>query len=746
VPVAEALPPQELPSDDVLPEEEWKREEAPPRVVDEPVVEAPVQPEAVEPEAVEPEAVEPEAIDPEAVEPEPVEPEPVAAQEMGEPMDTALNLPELPQAGADPAPPVADVEPPLEPEVELAVEPDPEPEVEPVVDAAPPVEPEMEPEPSMAPEVEVLVAPSWSFSPEPPPQAQPEPEPEPPTPMRVAIGSDHAGLDLKLHLVDHLRAEGHEVDDLGTYSDDSVDYPDFGAKVARAVVDGAADVGVCVCGTGIGIGIAANKVAGARAAIVHDVTSAQMARRHNDANVVCLGARLLGPQVASDVLDAFLSAEFEGGRHQRRIDGITSLEESPARPRVESVDPELFGIVAREVVRQNTTLQLIASENFTSPAVMAAQGSVLTNKYAEGYPGKRYYGGNAVVDEAEELARERVKALFGADHANVQPHSGANANMAVYLGLLEPGDTVLGMRLDQGGHLTHGSPVNFSGRIYRFVSYGVTESDERLDYDRIRDLARAEHPKAIIAGATAYPRIIDPEPLRSICDEVGALLIFDAAHIAGLIAGGVHPNPVPYADVVTFTTHKTLRGPRAGCILTREAHAKAIDKAVFPGLQGGPLMHVIAAKAVAFLEASQPAFRDYAAQIVSNSRALAVALAGQGFRLVSGGTDNHLMLVDLRTFDAELTGKEAQQVLDRAGITLNKNQVPGDFRSPFVTSGLRIGTAATTTTGMGEGEMSQIATLIGQALRHRADPRALDEVRESVATLCSKFTPYPQLA
>ena len=406
-------------------------------------------------------------------------------------------------------------------------------------------------------------------------------------------------------------------------------------------------------------------------------------------------------------------------------------------------DTELFGILERELARQTSTLQLIASENFTSPAVLEATGSVLTNKYAEGYPGRRYYGGNAVVDEAEALAIDRARSLFGADAANVQPHSGANANMAVYLALLEPGDTVLGMRLDQGGHLTHGSPVNFSGRIYRFVSYGVTESDERLDLDQMRDLALEHRPRMIVAGATAYPRLIDPAPLRAIADEVGALLLFDAAHVAGLIAGGVHPDPVPLADVVTFTTHKTLRGPRGGCILAREEHAKAVDKAVFPGLQGGPLEHVIAAKAVAFREAAQPEFRQYAAQIVRNAQALAKGLAGEGFRIVSGGTDNHLMLVDLRSFDEELTGKEAQEVLDRAGITLNKNQIPGDPRSPFVTSGLRIGTAAVTTTGMAEVEMDRIAALIGRALRGRGEAAELSAVRDDVTVLCSKFPPYP---
>jgi glycine hydroxymethyltransferase len=408
---------------------------------------------------------------------------------------------------------------------------------------------------------------------------------------------------------------------------------------------------------------------------------------------------------------------------------------------VSAVDPELADVLARELTRQNTTIQLIASENFTSPAVMAAQGTVLTNKYSEGYPGKRYYGGNSVVDDAEELARQRVCALFGADHANVQPHSGANANMGVYLALLEPGDKVMGMRLDQGGHLTHGSPVNFSGRLYDFVAYGVDEDTEVLDYDVIAQLARAERPKAIIAGATAYPRTIDFPAFRRIADEVGALLIVDAAHIAGLIAGGSHPSPVPYADVVTFTTHKTLRGPRGGAILCREQYAKAIDKAVFPGMQGGPLMHVIAAKAVCFHEAAQPAFAAYTDGIVRNARALAAALADEGFRIVSGGTDNHLMLVDLRPFD--VTGKVAQEALDRAGITLNKNTIPNDPESPFVTSGLRIGTAAVTTAGMGEGEMAAIAYLIARVLRATSDEQVAAEVREAAAQLCSKFVPYP---
>src|SRR5256714_11699746 len=382
---------------------------------------------------------------------------------------------------------------------------------------------------------------------------------------------------------------------------------------------------------------------------------------------------------------------------------------------VERPDPEIAGIIGRELERQNTTIQLIASENFTSRAVLEAQGSVLTNKYSEGYPAKRYYGGNFVVDQAEELARTRARELFGAEHANVQPHSGANANQAAYLAVLDPGDKVMGMRLDQGGHLTHGSPVNFSGRLYDFAAYGVDDETEVLDYGAIRDMAVRERPRMIIAGATAYPRTIDFEAFRAIADEVGAMLLVDAAHIAGLVAGGAHPSPVPYADIVTLTTHKTLRGPRAGAILCRSEYGPAIDKAVFPGLQGGPLMHAIAGKAVAFHEASQPSFVQYAADIVVNARALAAALAEEGFRIVSGGTDNHLMLVDLRPFG--VTGKVAQEALDRAGITVNKNAIPNDPEKPFITSGLRLGTASCTTAGIGPEQMREVASLIGSVLR-----------------------------
>ncbi len=398
-------------------------------------------------------------------------------------------------------------------------------------------------------------------------------------------------------------------------------------------------------------------------------------------------------------------------------------------------DPQIDELIRQEKERQMTSLQLIASENFASPAVMEATGSVFTNKYSEGYPQRRYYGGNVHVDVAEQLAIDRVKQLFGAEHANVQPHSGSQANAAVYMALLDVGDTVMGMSLDHGGQLTHGSPVNASGRFYNFVSYGLTAGDERLDYEEMRSIALAERPKLIVAGATAYPRRIDPEPFRKVCDEIGAYFMFDAAHIAGLIAGGQHPNPVPLADVVTFTTHKTLRGPRGGCILSTESLAKKIDSAVFPGNQGGPLDHVVLAKAVGFREALDPGFAEYARRIVDNASALADALANQGFRLVSGGTDNHLLLVDLRSFDSDLTGKEAQEILDLGGVTLNRNTIPDDPRSPFVTSGVRIGVASVTTQGMGAKEMGQIAEFTARILRQRDDDSAVKAIATEVADL-----------
>ncbi|KYD24327.1 serine hydroxymethyltransferase [Geobacillus stearothermophilus] len=403
-------------------------------------------------------------------------------------------------------------------------------------------------------------------------------------------------------------------------------------------------------------------------------------------------------------------------------------------------DPQVFAAIEQERKRQHAKIELIASENFVSRAVMEAQGSVLTNKYAEGYPGRRYYGGCEYVDIVEELARERAKQLFGAEHANVQPHSGAQANMAVYFTVLEHGDTVLGMNLSHGGHLTHGSPVNFSGVQYNFVAYGVDPETHVIDYDDVRGKARLHRPKLIVAGASAYPRIIDFAKFREIADEVGAYLMVDMAHIAGLVAAGLHPNPVPYAHFVTTTTHKTLRGPRGGMILCQEQFAKQIDKAIFPGIQGGPLMHVIAAKAVAFGEALQDDFKAYAKRVVDNAKRLASALQNEGFTLVSGGTDNHLLLVDLRP--QQLTGKTAEKVLDEVGITVNKNTIPYDPESPFVTSGIRIGTAAVTTRGFGLEEMDEIAAIIGLVLKNVGSEQALEEARQRVAALTEKFPLY----
>ena len=419
---------------------------------------------------------------------------------------------------------------------------------------------------------------------------------------------------------------------------------------------------------------------------------------------------------------------------------------------LKEVDPKLYELCVSEERRQAEKVRLIPSENYVSKAVLEATGTVLTNKYSEGYPGKRYYEGQQFIDQIEELAVARAKALFGAEHANVQPHAGANANLAVYQALVDHGATILAMKLDHGGHLTHGSPASITSKIWRFVSYGVTpQSDDEdspgevIDFDEVAHLAKKEQPALIVAGSTAYSRVIDPQPFREIADSVGALFMFDAAHPAGLIAGGVHPSPVGVADVVTLTTHKTLRGPRGGAILCGEDLAKKIDSAVFPGLQGGPLEHVIAAKAVAFAEAARPEFREYAVQVVTNAKALARALSDEGFRLVAGGTDNHMMLVDLRPFDAELTGKEAQEVLDRAGITLNRNTIPDDPRSPFVTSGLRIGTAAETTAGMGPDEMRAVAGLIARTLRARGDDGEIAAVRGDVTALCAGFPPYPDL-
>ncbi len=414
---------------------------------------------------------------------------------------------------------------------------------------------------------------------------------------------------------------------------------------------------------------------------------------------------------------------------------------SPMQRTLQDVDPEIAAAIRNEAARQADGLELIASENFVSNAVLEASGSILTNKYAEGYPGRRYYGGCEFVDVAEALAIERAKQLFGADHANVQPHSGSQANMAVYLTLLSPGDTVLGKNLAHGGHLTHGHPLNFSGKLYTIVPYGVRRDDERIDDDELERLAHAHKPKMIMVGASAYPREIDFARIAGVAAAVGAAMVVDMAHIAGLVAAGIHPSPVPHADLVTSTTHKTLRGPRAGLVLCRERYARDLDKAVFPGIQGGPLMHVIAAKAVCFKEAMEPAFAVYQRQITANARRLATALQGHGFRLVSGGTDTHLMLVDV--FSKGITGRAAEAALGRAGITVNKNAIPFDANPPAVASGIRIGTPAVTTRGMHEGEMDQIADLIARVLAAPDDDRTTTTVKSEVERLCRKFPLYP---
>ncbi|WP_277586782.1 serine hydroxymethyltransferase [Psychrobacillus antarcticus] len=417
-----------------------------------------------------------------------------------------------------------------------------------------------------------------------------------------------------------------------------------------------------------------------------------------------------------------------------------NLEEERIVEKILSQDPAVYEAMLAEKKRQQANIELIASENFVSEAVMEAQGSVLTNKYAEGYPGKRYYGGCEHVDVVENIARDRLKEIFGAEHANVQPHSGSQANMAVYMTALQPGDTILGMNLSHGGHLTHGSPVNFSGIQYNFIEYGVNKETELIDYEEVRGIALEHKPKMIVAGASAYSRTIDFAKFREIADEIGAYLFVDMAHIAGLVAAGLHPNPVPHAHFVTSTTHKTLRGPRGGLILTTEEFAKKIDKTIFPGIQGGPLMHVIAAKAVAFGEAQKPEFKEYQAQVIANSKALAESLTEEGIRIVSGGSDNHLMLLDVSALG--LTGKVAEHVLDEVGITVNKNTIPFDTASPFITSGVRIGTPAVTSRGFKEAEMKEIASIIAKLLKNHENEEVLKEAKERVATLTNNFPLY----
>jgi glycine hydroxymethyltransferase len=580
--------------------------------------------------------------------------------------------------------------------------------------------------------------------------------------MKIIIGCDHAGYELKEKILSRLKSLDYAVEDVGTNSPDSVDYPIYAAKVARAVAQREADRGILVCGSGIGMSMAANRFAGVRAASVTEPYAARMSRLHNDSNVLCLGARFTDEQTAYEIVDIWLKESFEGGRHQRRVDMIDQVAggnsmvngKSDSRPfsdracnesnangcALSHVDPRISDVIRKEIKRQQEKLVLIASENFASPAVLEAQGSVLTNKYAEGYPGRRYYGGCEYVDTAEALALERAKQLFNAEYANVQPHSGSQANMAIYFSILKPGDVILGMDLRQGGHLTHGSPASFSGQLYKVVSYGVRRDTETIDYDEVEHLAREHHPKVVVVGASAYPRTIDFERFRDICDQVGAYMLVDMAHIAGLVCAGLHPNPLPHADFVTSTTHKTLRGPRGGLILSHEKYAKMLDSHLFPGIQGGPLMHVIAAKAVAFHEALQPSFKEYQQSIVASCSCLAKELTDRGYRLVSGGTDNHLMLVDLSP--KGITGKRAEEALDRAGIVVNKNAIPFDSQKPGVTSGIRIGTAAVSTRGMKPEHMPTIAGFIDRAIQSVDDGDTIEYLRREVADFCSSFPLY----
>jgi len=540
---------------------------------------------------------------------------------------------------------------------------------------------------------------------------------------RIAIGADHGAFELKQSVLAHLKSKGHEVTDLGTDSNQSVDYPDYANGVARMVADGSCDFGILACTTGVGMCIAANRHRHVRAANVRTAAEAAVIREHNDANVLCLSGKDTDAATAAAMVDAFLSASFEGGRHESRV-----CKSSGSR--IQVTDPVIHQAITAEEHRQRNHIELIASENFTSPAVMEAQGSVLTNKYAEGYPGRRWYGGCEHVDVVEQVAIDRAKQLFGAEHANVQPHSGSQANTAVYFSVLKPGDKIFTMDLAHGGHLTHGHKANFSGRFYEVTHYGVSKEDERIDYAELEKTARELKPALITVGASAYPRIIDFERMGKLAREVGAYLFVDMAHIAGLVAAGVHPNPVPHADFVTSTTHKSLRGPRGGIILCKEEFAKKIDSQVFPGIQGGPLMHVIAAKAVCFGEALKPEFKVYSQQVVNNAQALAARLAEHGYRICSGGTDNHVMLVDLRP--KGLNGADASIALDEAGITVNKNGIPFDTGSPMKPSGIRIGTPAVTTRGMKEADVEKVADFIHEALSCHEDTAALHAIRERV--------------
>jgi glycine hydroxymethyltransferase len=551
---------------------------------------------------------------------------------------------------------------------------------------------------------------------------------------RIAVGADHGGVVLKDTVARYLKDKGHEVTDYGTHSKDSVDYADYANEVSIEVANGTFDAGILVCTSGVGVCMAANRHVGIRAVNVRTPEEVIITREHNNANILCLGQNVVDEANVAAMVDAFLNTKFEGGRHEPRLAKASGSALSVA-------DPEVFATVADEGKRQRSHIELIASENFTSSAVMEAQGSLLTNKYAEGYPGRRWYGGCEHVDVTEQIAIDRLKKLFGADHANVQPHSGSQANTAVYFSVLKPGDKILTMDLAHGGHLTHGHKANFSGKFYDVTHYGVSEDDMQIDYDALEKTAIELKPALITSGASAYSREIDFARMGEIAKKVGAYLLVDMAHIAGLVAAGVHPNPVPHADFVTSTTHKSLRGPRGGVILCKAEHAKKIDSTVFPGIQGGPLMHVIAAKAVCFGEALKPEFKEYSKQVIKNAQAMAARLIEHGYSIVSGGTDNHLMLVDLRP--SGMDGAIASDALDKVGITINKNSIPFDTAGPFKPSGIRLGTPAVTTRGMKEEDIRKVSDFIHAALENRANDEKLAEIREEVFAFNRAF-PLPR--
>ena len=559
--------------------------------------------------------------------------------------------------------------------------------------------------------------------------------------MKIAIASDHGGVDYKAAIVNALSGSA-TVSDLGPADKASCDYPDYALKVAKAVASGEADIGVLVCRSGIGMSMAANRFQNVRAAVCMTVDQAVTTRTHNGANVLCLGADYISAEDAVAIAKSFVAQEV--GSEERHVRRRWKLERAQRLSDCSGLmrdDPEVYATIEAQTRQEDAEINLIASENTSSRACREAAGSVLMNKYAEGYPGKRWYSGCLPVDAAEELARKRACALFGAEHANVQPHCGSAANMAVYFATIKPGDTILSLSLDQGGHLSHGSPVNFSGKIYNIVPYTVDPKTEMLDYDAIERQALEVKPKILLTGASAYPRIIDFKRIREICDKVGCIMMVDMAHIAGLVAGGAHPSPVPYADFVTTTTHKTLGGPRGGMVLCKEKWAKALDSAVFPGMQGGPLENIIAAKAVVFREWMGEAKKGYAQQVVKNCQVMCKTVQDRGYRIVSGGTDNHLFLVDVKKSKG-ITGKDAAAALDAAGIIVNKNTIPFDTESPFKTSGIRVGTASATTRGMKEPEMVKIGTWIADVLDDITNVEVQARVKREAAELVAHF-PVP---